>query len=60
MAEDEPQCEALKRENDILRANMFEIKNSQGQLTSELDKFKGEKDTLVRARVCILRASIHS
>ena len=58
MAEDEPQCKVLRRENDVLRANMFEIKNSQGQATSELDKLKAEKDTLVRQRVCMLKTSI--
>ncbi|KXN87715.1 putative kinetochore protein NUF2 [Leucoagaricus sp. SymC.cos] len=50
LAEDEPQCDILKRENDILRTKMFEIKNSQAQAVSELEKLKSEKDTLVRQR----------
>jgi kinetochore protein Nuf2 len=51
MAEDEPQCAALRKENEVLRAKMFEIKNSQAQAVSELESLKAEKDTLVRQRV---------
>ncbi|KAF5357895.1 hypothetical protein D9756_001783 [Leucocoprinus leucothites] len=51
LAEDEPRCEVLRRDNDVLRTKMFEIKNQQGQTLSEIEKLKAEKDSLVRQRL---------
>jgi hypothetical protein len=53
MAEAEPQCDVLRRENDVLRSKMFEIKNLQSQAMNEMDTFKVERDELVRQRVCM-------
>ncbi|EKM82897.1 hypothetical protein AGABI1DRAFT_118320 [Agaricus bisporus var. burnettii JB137-S8] len=49
-AKDEPQCEKLGKENDALRANIFDIKNSQAKSISEIEKLKAEKASLVRKR----------
>lgn len=51
-AEDEPRCEKLGKENDALRADIFDIKNSQAKAVSDNEILKADKDALVQKRVC--------
>jgi hypothetical protein len=50
-AEDGPRVEKLGKENDALRADIFDIKNSQAKAVSDNEVFKADKDVLVQKRV---------
>ncbi|KAJ7093076.1 Nuf2 family-domain-containing protein [Mycena epipterygia] len=50
MAEDEPRCEQLRRENDTLRARMFATKEFQVAAVQEVENLKAEKSALVERK----------
>ncbi|KAL0947262.1 hypothetical protein HGRIS_013383 [Hohenbuehelia grisea] len=50
IAEDEPRCESLRKENAALRAHMFKTKEFQTAAVQEVEKLKAEKSELVHRK----------
>jgi kinetochore protein Nuf2 len=51
MAEDEPRCEQLRKQNSELRARMFATKEFQTAAVQEVEKLKAEKSALLNRKV---------
>ncbi|KAF4603976.1 kinetochore-associated Ndc80 complex subunit nuf2 [Pleurotus pulmonarius] len=50
IAEDEPRCEQLRKENAALRAKMIATKEMQTAAVQEVEKLKAEKTTLIKRK----------
>ncbi|RDB21520.1 putative kinetochore protein NUF2 [Hypsizygus marmoreus] len=50
IAEDEPRCEKLRRENDALRAKMIATKEFQTTTVQDVEKLKAEKNALIKRK----------
>ncbi|KAG5650919.1 hypothetical protein H0H81_010526 [Sphagnurus paluster] len=50
IAEEEPRCEQLRLENSALRARMIATKEYQIAAVQEVEKLKGEKNTLIKRK----------
>jgi len=53
IAEDEPRCEQLRRENSALRARMFATKEFQTAAVQEVEKLKAEKSALIKRKASL-------
>lgn len=51
IAEEEPECEKLRNDNNALRAKMFATKEFQTAAVQEVEKLKAEKGALIKRRV---------
>lgn len=51
MAVDEPRCDALRRENDVLLKKMLKMKEEQRVRTEEFEAAKMEKHAVLNRKV---------
>ena len=51
IAEEEPECENLRKENNALRAKVFATKEFQTAAAQEAEILKAEKNALIKRRV---------
>lgn len=54
IAEDEPRCEQLRKDNGNIRARLFATKESQTAAVQEVEQLKAEKSALNKRKVHII------